>query len=422
MNRHALPVTPWYPKKRLDERKQEMNEWWEREDLHIIGNELLFAGRKVSGLGRQFETPSFFYNSRRIKDNILRLHASLIEIGFENRFSIKYAMKANRFAPLLTYLKSTGLVGIDACSPNEVEHAISCGFRPEEISFTATSLSRQDLDRLSRLDGLAMNCDSISAIRRWGEIGPGRDIGIRVNPAMGVGRAQNEKLHYSGSNTTKFGIYREQFNEAVDVAHRYGLTIKRIHFHTGCGYLTPQLETWDAIIKESLWFADQLDSVEIVNVGGGLGIPHVASDEALDLARWSRILAGHFLSRPLSLEIEPGDYLVKDSGVLLLTVNTVEKKKDRIFVGVDAGFNIAVEPAVYGLPFHPVPAVRREGALQRVTIAGNINEALDIWYAEIPMPPLVEGDCLALINAGAYSSSMASNHCMRGNFKEFLLG
>ena len=398
-----------------------MNDWWAREDLRFEGDELFFAGRQVRDLAQQFGTPVFFYNGNRIISNICRLQSSLGDVGFENRYTIKYAMKANRFAPLLTHLKGSGRVGIDACSPKEVVHAISCGFRPEEISFTATSLSARDLAQLSRIKGLAMNCDSIRTIRQWGELGSGRDIGIRINPSMGIGRAHNEKLHYSGAHTTKFGIYKEQFKEAVAVARHYGLTVKRIHFHTGCGYLTPQLDKWNDIIAACLWFVDELDSVEIVNVGGGLGVPHTGRDEALDLTAWARILARHFISRPLSIEIEPGDYLVKDSGVLLLTVNMVEKKKDTVFVGVDAGFNIAVEPAVYGLPFHPVPAVRYEGESRKVTIVGNINEALDVWYADISLQPVSEGDCLALINAGAYSSSMASNHCMRGDFKEFLI-
>jgi diaminopimelate decarboxylase len=80
-----------------------------------------------------------------------------------------------------------------------------------------------------------------------------------------------------------------------------------------------------------------------------------------------------------------------------------------------------VEPAVYGLPFQPVPVQRRTGGEERVTIVGNINEALDVWYTEVLLTPLVSTDHLALINAGAYSSSMSSNHCMRGEFKEFLL-
>ncbi len=398
-----------------------MTEWWEREDLHFRDGVLMFAGRRVEDLAAQFGTPAFYYNSRRIVANVERLRSALQGAGLGDRSRIKYAMKANRFAPLLTHLRGTGLVGIDACSPNEVEHAIGCGFSAGDISFTATSLSNRDLVRLSRIKGLSMNCDSISTIRRWGELGPGRSIGIRVNPALGISRAQNEKLQYSGVNTTKFGIYREQFAEAVAMAKDFGLTIKKIHFHTGCGYLTAQLGIWDSIIESCLWFVDQLETVETVNVGGGLGVPHVAEDAPLDLPRWAAILADRFRNRPQSIEIEPGDFLAKDTGILLLTVNTVEKKMETTFVGVDAGFNLAVEPAVYGLPFHPVPARRLPGDCRNVTIVGNINEALDVWYANITMPPLAEGQTLALINAGAYSSAMASNHCLRGEFKEFLL-
>ncbi len=381
----------------------------------------MFAGHDVSRLADRHGTPAFFYSASRLTANIDRLHAALAAAGLEDRSRLLYAMKANRFAPLLTYLKATGKVGIDACSPNEVEHAISCGFQPDEISFTNTSLSNNDLQRLTRLDGLSMNCDSLHAIRKWGELGRGRDIGIRVNPGIGIGRADNDKLHYSGANTTKFGIYKEQFHEAIALARQYDLNITKIHFHTGCGYLTPELDCWEGIIQECLWFVDQIETVKIVNVGGGLGVPHVATDKPLDLPKWAQILTRHFAPRPVTLEIEPGDYLVKDSGILLLTVNSIETKRDKCFVGVNAGFNIALEPAVYGLPFLPLPARPRPGATQRVSIAGHINEALDIFYHDIDLPPLAEDDGLVLMNAGAYSSSMASNHCMRGEFKEFLL-
>jgi len=396
-------------------------QWWERPDLNYEDGKLKFAGNTVSELARRHGTPGFFYNARRITENIRRLHQALEQAGFTDRFRILFAMKANRFAPLLTYIKMSGLAGIDACSPNEVEHAISCGFTPNDISFTNTSLSRDDMRRLTEWDGMSMNCDSIHAIQKWGELGPGRDIGIRINPAAGIGRAGNDKLQYSGALTSKFGIYREQLPDALAMAKRYNLRINKIHFHTGCGYLTPELESWESVIKECLWFVDQIETVETVNVGGGLGVPHVANDAPLDLARWAGILREHFLQRPVKIEIEPGDFIAKDAGILCLTVNAVEKKQDTVFVGVNAGFSIALEPAVYGLPFQPVPAQLRRGEMRTVSIAGHINEALDIFYHDIELPPLLEDDCLVLLNAGAYSSSMASNHCMRGQFKEFLI-
>jgi len=396
--------------------------WWQREDLGYQNGKLYFAGHEVDGLAKRLGTPTFCYSARRVTDNAQRLHTALRKAGFADRYRILFAMKANRFPPLLTHLKSTGLVGIDACSPNEVEHAISCGFRPEEISFTNTSLSRSDYDRLNRFDGMSMQCDSLTCIRKWGEMGRGRNIGLRINPSIGIGRADNDKLQYAGAETTKFGIYREQFAEAIALAQRYDLKITKIHFHTGCGYLTPQLDHWEKIIQACMWFVDQVaDTVEVVNVGGGLGVPHTVHDDPLDLDQWAAVLARHFLGSNLRIEVEPGDYLVKDCGILLLTVNTVELKRDTTFVGVNAGFNIALEPAVYGLPFQPLPASERGGEWQKVTIAGHINEALDIFYRDIELPPLQEDDVLVLLNAGAYSTSMASHHCMRGEYREFLL-
>ncbi|MGB7345446.1 MAG: diaminopimelate decarboxylase [Pirellulaceae bacterium] len=396
-------------------------QWWSRQDLTCVNGQLVFAGRQVERLAREHGTPTFLYSGDRVLQNARRVTDALADAGFGDSSRLHYAMKANRFAPLLTFLKTTGQVSIDACSPNEVEHAIACGFEANEISLTATNLSDADLDRVSRFDGLRINLDSISAIRRWGARKSGSTIGIRINPATGVSRAGNEKLQYCRNETTKFGIYEEQFDSALKACAASDLTVDTIHFHTGCGYLSGQLDAWDQVIQKCVWFIDRVGSVNTVNVGGGLGVPHRDGESKLDLDRWASILKKHFAQRRIRIEVEPGDYLVKDAGILLLTVNTIETRRQTTFVGVDAGFNIAPEPAVYSLPFEPVAVSPRSGEHQPVTLAGNINEALDLFYSDVLMPPLRETDVIALLNAGAYSSSMASNHCMRGEYKELLL-
>ena len=380
-----------------------------------------FAGQPVEKLAFQFGTPSFVYSSSRVEANLKRIRQALDSAGFGGRSSIYYAMKANRFAPLLTFIRQTGLCGIDACSPNEVKHALSCGFLSSDISFTATSLSSNDFNQLARYDGLFMDCDSLHAIRCWGELKPGSEIGIRINPAVGIGRACNDKLQYAGCKSTKFGIYWEQFEQALDLADEYDLIVSKIHFHTGCGYLTGELEHLDRVIGECMKFVDAAPEVKRVNIGGGLGVPHLADDETLDLERWSAVLKKHFSERSLHIEVEPGDYICKDAGLLLLGKTFIERKRDTLFVGVDAGFNIAPEPAYYGLPFQPLPLWLDDGQLTATHVVGNINEALDVWYEDAMLPDLQQHDYLVLINAGAYSSSMASNHCMRGEFSEFLL-
>lgn len=395
--------------------------WWQRGDLCYQHKQLFFAGHAVSELAQRFGTPSFVYSSHRVESNLRRVRQALELAGLAERSSIYYAMKANRFVPLLHFIRQTGLCGIDACSPNEVKHALSCGFSPSDISFTATSLSKKDFAELARHDGLFMDCDSLHAIRSWGELKPGSEIGIRINPGIGIGRACNDKLQYAGCATTKFGIYQEQFQQALALAAEYGLTVSKIHFHTGCGYLTTELEQLDRVISEGLKFVDAAPDVRRVNIGGGLGVPHLKDDQLLDLEQWSAVLHKHFSHRDLHVEVEPGDYICKDAGLLLLGKTFVEQKRDTLFVGVDAGFNIAPEPAYYGLPFQPVPLFIDDSPLKTMTVVGNINEALDVWYKDAQLPSLEEHDYLALINAGAYSTSMASNHCMRGEFNEVLL-
>lgn len=397
------------------------NAWWQRDDLCYQDNQLYFAGHAVKQLAHQLGSPAFVYSASRVKANLQRVRLALNNAGLAGRSSIYYAMKANRFAPLLHFIQQTGLCGIDACSPNEVKLAVSCGFSASDISFTATSLSKKDFAELACYDGLFMDCDSLHAIKSWGELKPGSEIGIRINPAVGIGRAANDKLQYAGCGTTKFGIYQEQFEQALSLARQYGLTVSKIHFHTGCGYLTPELDQLDHVIGKCMSFVDATPDARRVNIGGGLGVPHLANDEALDLDKWAAVLNKHFGQRDLHVEAEPGDYICKDAGLLLLGKTFVEQKSDTLFVGVDAGFNIAPEPAYYGLPFQPVPLWRDDKPLGTCTVVGNINEALDVWCENALLPDLEHHDHLALINAGAYSSSMASNHCMRGEFSEFLL-
>ena len=409
--------------------------WWERDGLRYDGEgSLHIAGREWTefaslACGR----PVFVYDANRVEANIERVGAALQHAGLK-RSRLFYAMKSNRFMPLLSLMKSRSWCGIDACSPAEVERARQCGFCADEISFTATSLSDEDLRVLSRHRGLVINCDSLSAVRRLGALDCCDAIGLRINPAHGIGYSDNERLRYAGTaRPTKFGIYRDTFEAALDLAGQVGLRVRGLHFHAGCGFLSPQLEQLDQVFAtvrehflEIVWSRFDL---EYLNMGGGLGIPLVQADMSLDLDRWAALVARHFGGIEAAIWMEPGDYFVKDSGVLLVQANTVEQKGGCTFVGINAGFNVHIEPAFYDLPLEIVPTKLRPGDRERlangtgrpVTIAGNINEALDIFAGDTPLPPIEEGDTLALLNAGGYGSSMSSNHCMRGDMLELLV-
>lgn len=394
--------------------------WWERRDLCYQNGHLHLGGADMEELATQVGTPAYVCRAGRVRENIQRVASALASAGVEHR--IYYAVKANRSPALLSYLRALRLCGADVCSPGELMHVLGCGFGVDAISFTGTSLSRPDLEMLSRFPRLRVNADSLASLDGLGRACPGRDVGLRINPAVGVGYHGNDRLTYSGAPTTKFGIYLDHVDEAKAIAERWGLRIVRLHFHVGCGYLDAQLDqlqdAFDAANAFTVHFADLTE----INLGGGLGVPHTAADRPLDLDRWAAAIALRFAGRGLLVAVEPGDYLVKDAGLLLTTVTYLERRRDVLFAGLDAGFNLAMEPAFYGLPCEPVPAAPRwaEGT-QAYTVVGNINEALDRWAVDHRMTRLQDGDRVALINSGGYAASMRSDHCLRGEAREILL-
>ncbi|WP_102224423.1 diaminopimelate decarboxylase [Acidimangrovimonas sediminis] len=393
--------------------------WWQRDDLTYREGRLHLGTADLDALARKVETPAYVLRAPRVVDNLTRLGRALDGTGLGYR--IYYAIKANRTPQLLSHLAAQGMCGADICSPNELMHTLASGFREEDISFTAGSLSPADMAVLARFDGININLDSLTALRRIGELCPGREVGIRINPDVGIGYTGNDLLQYSGEEATKFGIYLDRLPEAIEIARTAGLKITRIHFHAGSGYLDRELIQFARVLEASLAFVDQLPDLTEVNIGGGLGLPHKADDKPLDLDRWASAVAAAYGGRGLSVAVEPGDFLVKDAGVLLTRVTYSERRKDVEFLGLDAGFNLAMEPAFYGLPCEPVAAVPRPGAPRSYTVAGNVNEALDKWAEDHAMPPPEEGDVIALINAGGYAASMRSDHCMRGDVREVLL-
>lgn len=394
--------------------------WWERADLCYDAGRLRLGGTDLDRIAGQVGTPTYVVRADRVRENIERLAAALASAGLDHR--IYYAIKANRSPALLAYLRARGLCGVDVCSTRELLHVLACGFPVELVSFTGTSLSGRDIATLAGFPDLRVNLDSLSALDRLGQAGPNREVGLRINPAVGVGYQNDDRLSYSGDETTKFGIYLEHAEEAKAIAQRHGLRVTRLHFHVGCGFLDGQLGQLEAALDAADRFTGLFPELTEINVGGGLGVPHTASDKPLDLDRWAAAVARRFAGRGLVVAVEPGDYLVKDAGLILTSVTYVERRRDVLFAGLDAGFNLAMEPAFYGLPAEPVPVVPRwDEGTETYTVVGNINEALDKWAVRHRMTRLQEGDRVALINSGGYAASMSSEHCLRGDAGEVLL-
>jgi diaminopimelate decarboxylase len=386
--------------------------WWVRPGLEAREGRLTIAGEDAESLARSHGTPLFVYDRTRFAENAGRLAAALDSVGLRHR--IRFALKAHPDPRVLQVLR--GIVGIDACSPGEVTRALECGWAPEDISFTGTNVSERDLDVLLAAP-IHINLDAISQIERLGRRDPGRAIGIRINPAAGAG--YHTGLAYSGERPTKFGIYEDRIPEALAAAARHGLTIDTIHFHAGSGWLGADgLAAFEAALARVATIASRLigdgHPIGEVNVGGGLGVPARPTEMPVDLDAYAGVLARHLGRLGVAVGSEPGDYIAKDAAILLGEVVTVEERGGTRFVGLDLGWNVNCSYFIYRY-LQEIVVCRAADAprTETVTVAGHINEAGDLFAEDYPLQPVVEGDIVALLNAGGYHEAMSSTHCLR---------
>ncbi|MDO5581217.1 MAG: diaminopimelate decarboxylase [Planctomycetia bacterium] len=395
--------------------------WWSSEDLKYCSGELYFGSRCLREIA-EGGTPVYVLRPQRAVENLRKLQKAVPD------FSIYYAIKANRHPFIASGLKNAGISGIDVCSPREAELALSYGFRPEQISYTGTSLSRSDLDFLYSVPGIHVNADSLAALRRIlagnsGKKNVRREIGIRINPELGLGYHQESRLVYSGQDQiSKFGILHEQIENAIKLADLYGAAITTVHWHVGCGWLSEQLDQAEKVVQRGMEMAEQFPNLQQINMGGGLGVPLAEEDPEMDLADWGQRVRRLNRDR-WKMRIEPGAFLVQNSTVLLIEICTVEEKRGTWFLGINSGFNLLIEPVFYGMPSEAVPLRIADPNKSEYPcrFAGNINEAHDMLPQTVNIPLPKEGDFFALLNAGAYGTSMSSHHCLRQCSREFVV-
>ena len=393
---------------------------WEHEGVRVDGGRLLVAGRDAEALAREHGTPLYVFDVTRVAEQARALRDALARAGLTPR--VRLALKAQRVPEVLAALRSVAApgsadaIGVDACSPGEVLHALAHGFLPEEISFTGTNVSERDLDVIAPA-GVHVNLDLITQIERYGRRCPGRAIGLRVNPRGGVMRGHAQSL-YSGSRPTKFGIYEEDLDAALAAARRHGLVVDTLHVHLANGMLDDELPAFDAALAPVARMAERLLDAGCplteVNAGGGLGTPTDAGEAPLDLDAYAGILARRFGGLGVAVGAEPGEFLTNECGVLLAEVVTVERRLGERFVGLDAGWNVMNGAYIYGIEPEAIVAARGDAPREdTVTFTGNINEGDDVFARGRAFARVEEGEIVALVSVGGYCPGMWTDHCLR---------
>jgi diaminopimelate decarboxylase len=185
-------------------------------------------GVPLAGLAQRHGTPLYVYSHATIQRQLRRLQAALA--AEVSRHAVYYAMKANRCLDVLQAARAVPGVGVDACSPREVDLARQAGFPPALISFNAGMLSDRDLAAVASA-GIHCTLDSYSALRRYGAlVQPGTPVGLRFNPGVSVGYGGNTKTAYGNA---KFGLEPEECSQALRVAEAAGLVVDCVHTHVG---------------------------------------------------------------------------------------------------------------------------------------------------------------------------------------------
>jgi len=386
-----------------------------------------FAPATLQALAAAHGTPLWVYDADTIRQRIADLKA------FD---TIRFAQKANSNTHLLRLMREQGVV-VDAVSRGEIERALAAGYTAalnaqgaSGIVFTADLFDHATLDTVVQ-HRIPVNAGSIDMLGQLGARSPGHPVWLRINPGFGHGHSNKTN---TGGEHSKHGIWHSDLPAALAAVQRHGLQLVGLHMHIGSGvdysHLQQVCQAMVDLVKQS--GAD----LQAISAGGGLSIPYREGEARIDTAHYFSLwdaarqaIAAH-LGHAVHLELEPGRYLVAESGVLLTEVRASKQMGANRFVLVDAGFSDLMRPSMYG-SFHGMSLIAADGsprANQPTVVAGPLCESGDVFtqgeggtVLTRELPEARVGDLLVLHDAGAYGASMSSNYNSRPLIAEVLV-
>jgi diaminopimelate decarboxylase len=383
----------------------------------------------LNEIARRHGTPVYVYDASIVRRQLATLRP------FDR---VRYAQKACPNVHLLRLLRREGAL-VDCVSLGELERALLAGFDPHpeqhQIVFTADILTEDTLARVVET-GVPVNTGSADMLTQLGQRRRGHPVWLRVNPGFGHGHSKKTN---TGGESSKHGIWHETLPDALARIRACDLDLVGLHMHIGSGADVVHLgRVCDAMVGQVERLKAAGHDLRAISAGGGLPVPYRPGEPELDPAAhfqlWNdarRRIEG-LLGHPVTLEIEPGRYLVAPAGVLLSEVRAVKDVGANHFTLVDAGFNDLMRPTMYGA-YHEISLIPRAGSLadRRVRpsiVAGPLCESGDVFTQDsagnvVPreFPEARVGDLLVFSDAGAYGASMGSNYNSRPLAPEVLV-
>lgn len=375
-------------------------------------------------LARRYAGPFWAYDAEIIQARITQLQAFDV---------VRFAQKSCSNIHILRLMRAAG-VKVDSVSLGEIERALVAGYQPggDEIVFTADLFDQPTLARVAALK-VPVNAGSVDMLHQLGAVSPGHAVWLRVNPGFGHGHSQKTN---TGGENSKHGIWHGDLALALAAIQQYGLRLVGIHMHIGSGVDYAHLQqVCDAMVSLVVEFGQDLTAI---SAGGGLSIPYRYGEEAIDTDHYfglwdaARQRIAQHLGHDVKLEIEPGRFLVAESGVLVSQVRAVKEMGSRHFVLVDAGFSDLMRPSMYGSYHHISLMAGDERAIDEqqtidTVVAGPLCESGDVFTQleggkvdTRAIPAAQVGDYLVFHDTGAYGASMSSNYNSRPLIPEVL--
>ena len=375
-------------------------------------------------LTQRFGTPLYVYDAGVIRRQIDRVKRAFAGLPFRPF----YAMKANGALAILDLVRKHGF-GCDAVSPGEIFLARQAGFTPDNIWFTCSNVSDDDLRSIGD-SSIVINVNSMSEIDRILALDLENPIALRVDPNVGAGHHVDVVTAGGG---VKFGIDLAELDSARMVVEDAGRKVVGLHAHIGSGIddITPLLQSARTLLE----LVGAFPNLRWLNFGGGISVPYRPGDREFPIeeygAELTRIADRMLRARDLTAILEPGRYVVAESGMLLARATAKRISAGREWLGVDTGFNHLVRPSKYGAYHHILNASRGSDASLResfdatvhreeLIVAGNLCESGDVFTRDPNGTPITRsidrvqvGDLIALCDAGAYGFSMASHYNAR---------
>jgi diaminopimelate decarboxylase len=373
----------------------------------------------VNEVAEKFGTPTWVYEKSVIEQRISEVKCFDV---------IRFAQKANSNLAILNIMRKNGVV-VDAVSAGEVVRAVKAGYTTEGqhpgIVFTADVFD-DDAIEVIRKYNVPVNVGSPDMIQKLADEGLKVDVTLRINPGFGHGHSQKVN---TGGEVSKHGIWHEQIEECVALGEKLGINVHGLHMHIGSGSDFEHLSAvCDAMVDAARRFGKGL---KVISAGGGLPIPYhkenvtrINVEAYYDLWNDARKKIEEEFGHKIDLEVEPGRYLVAESGYLVTKIRSIKSQGSKGFYLIDAGFNDLVRPSFYG-SYHHITIVPKKGTElastnNEVVVGGPLCESCDVFtqgedgvVETRNLPKANVDDLLVLHDAGAYGMVMSSNYNTR---------